>query len=209
MTARRPMKGLDPDQIRNAIRPFASQLPSAQGAGAAVILAEDAPPSEPVTVQDYAAAIEQLWSRAQQTFLDIGRLLDAAQANLPAEAYLHLCDELPFGKSARSQLLSAYRLVQSGGLPAGVERAGYATVYLVSALSEQERQQAVQEGIIHPDMQKKDIVAFRRRVRATDSIARPSSTDMQKRRELKNLLAEQARIAARIAELRQELGEEG
>jgi len=207
---RSKLKALDPDQIRGAIQSLVAQLPSAGPVVSGEVLPPiSAPPSStttprPQTADDFATEIAQLWSTAQETFLDIGRLLDDAQRMLPPDGYVRLCGALPFGKSARSQLLSAYRLIGARVLPDGVERAGYAAIYLCATLTEREREQAIREGVIGPSMQKHDIVAFRRRIRSKTDL---NDFNAAKRAELGRLRAERDRLDARIRALAAELGE--
>lgn len=185
-----------PEELMAGLEPVAKSLPSSKPFAEPEIL-----PPEPRTVDDYAAEIGRLWEDAQRTFLRIGEYLDAAQAKLSAEEFATLVARLPFGKSARSQLMRAYRAIKSGSLPTGVERAGYVTVYQITTLSEPERQQALAQGIIRPDMRREDLLAFKRQVRATQVDRRA-----ELERERDRLRAEVERAQRRLAEIERELG---
>lgn len=198
----RGMPAIDVDRIRSSIRRPVIEEPRRP---AVEVLP---PPRPPESAEEYQEAIGTLWRRAQASFVEIGRHLEEAERRLDPAAYAEMCRGLPFDRSARSQLLGAYRLVRSGALPAGVEAAGYATVYLAATLTEQERGAAIAEGIIGPGMSRRAIVEFKRRVRAA---AQPepdvSPADAERRERLVGgldaLLAErQARLKALLAECR-------
>jgi len=196
MAKRTPLKLFNPEEIKRSIAPLADQLPSSRPATSIEIL-----PPEPGTVDDYVRVIDRLWDETQKGFLAIGQHLEEAQQKLPAEDFAYLVSRLRFGKAVRSQLMTAYRAVKSGLIPDGVEAAGYSVVYQIANLSETERQQAVKEGVIHPGVRRQDIVKFKAKLRT-----HPSEEEAN-RAELARLEAEQARIGARIAELRAKLGQ--
>lgn len=188
----RTMPALDVDRIRDSIRRPVIEEP--RRAAVEVL----PPPRPPETAEEYQEAIGGLWRSAQRSFLEIGRHLEDAERRLDRAAYAALCDALPFDRSARSQLLGAYRAVRSGALPAGIEAAGYATVYLAATLTEQERGAAIAEGIIGPGMSRRAIVEFKRRVRAAAQPEReeaPADAECRERQaRLKALLAECRRV---------------
>lgn len=84
-------------------------------------------------------------------------------------------------------------------LPPGVEAAGYSVVYHAATLSDAERSQAIREGVIRPDMRRTEIIAFKRRIRAT-----AGPRDDGRRAALE---AERQRLLARIADIDRELSE--
>ena len=192
MAKRPPLKLFNADEIKRSIAPLAEQLPSSRPASAAEVL-----PPEPATVEDYVETIDRLWEDAQRGFLAIGRYLDEAQRKLPPEQFGAMVERLRFGKAVRSQIMTAYRAVSTGILPPGVEAAGYSVVYHAATLSETEREQAIKEGVIRPDMRREEIVAFKRRLRRPAPQAEPG------RREA--LEAERQRLLARIADIEREL----
>lgn len=187
---RAPLPALDPADVKRALQPLAEQFPSAT------------PPNRPpASAAEYASAIERLWTQAQEGFLRIGQHLEEAQARLPAEEFAALVGRLPFGKAVRTQLMTAYRAVRTGGLPHGIERAGYSVVYQITTLKPEERERAASEGLIRPDTRREEVIAFKRRIR----LSRTGGGTAAARRELDRLLAERDRIDRRIAELRAEL----
>ena len=180
------MKLFDANEIRASVQPLANHLPALQR--------RDMPP--PSTLEGFAEEIGRLWQDAQKTFLEIGQHLELAQKTLSPEAFADLCRRLPFGKSARSQLTTAYRLIQSNSLPTGCERAGYATVYLCGTLTDDERRAAVDTGIIRPDMTRADIVSFKKKR------AEPKPDPANRRHQLE---AERGRLLHRLREIEDEL----
>lgn len=193
------LKLFDAEAIRSAVQPLADQLPSMTGhISVPMSLA-------PVTGQDYVDIIRTLWKNAQETFLEIGRYLEQAQRSLPPDEFLNLCSHLPMGKSARSQLMAAYRMVESRMLPEGCEQAGYATVYLCATLTEGEREEAISIGVIRPSMTRTDIVAFRKRIRTQEGSHKEwKQNDSIAVRRLR-IEREISQHEKRIAELRREL----
>jgi hypothetical protein len=73
--------------------------------------------------------------------------------------------DLPFRYSTANRLMKVAAAVDAGALPADQLPPSYATVYELLTLSESERQKAIEEGIVRPDMQRKDVMDFRRRMR--------------------------------------------
>ncbi|CAK0749958.1 DUF3486 family protein [Azospirillaceae bacterium] len=183
------LKLFNADNIRSAVLPIAQTLPSMNSKTVA--------PQEPGTIEEYDAVIRTLWTNAQQTFIDIGNHLDRAQKTLPPDDFKSLCDRLPFGKSARSQLMSAYRLVESKKIPDGCEQAGYATIYLCGTLTEEERLEAIRIGTIAPNMSRSKIIEFKKMKRLSDDKSSRSRRDY-----LEQEISRHERI---ISELKEEL----
>jgi hypothetical protein len=142
-----------------------------------------------VRSEDYAEAIGKLWLDAQQTFLEIGRLLDEAQRQLHPAEFEAMLGYLPFGRSARVQLMQAYRLITSGTMPTGLEKAGYSVVYQITTLSDKERAQALAEGVINPGMRRQDVLGFKQRVRKLGQADRRTELLEEKRKLLQRLVA--------------------
>ena len=191
----------DADEIRRAIRPLALALPSNKPD------AEVLPPlpPAPTTVEDYTHTIDRLWTQAQLTFMAIGQHLDEAERSLSKPDYQRLCASIKIGKSARSQLMAAYRLVSSGAMPPGTEKAGYGNVYLCATLTADELRVAVDRGIVGPTMQRNDVVEFRKQSRGQQS-APVGTAPSAERKLLDRLLEKRAKLDAQIADLQSKLG---
>lgn len=124
-----------------------------------------APIPAPQTVDDFAGAIQHEWENAQQRFVRIGELLDAAELTLARPDYMQLVGRLPFGKSARSQLLTAYRAIKSGRIPLQVAAAGYSTVYQLASMGDDEREKAAKAGLMRPDVRYAEVKEFAKGLR--------------------------------------------
>lgn len=154
----------------------------------------------PRTVDEFVTRITDLWEDAQQRFLRIGELLTIAAEQLTTDEQAVLYETLNrrFGKSARSQLMSAYRAIRANIVPSEMAAAGYVTVYTLARLSEEERRQAAAAGLMRPDVRQSDVRAFFSAKRSGRSkTATRSSLEARRAR----LVAEIARIDAELARL--------
>lgn len=158
---------------------------------------------DPRTVDDYAEVIGTLFREAEERFVQIGTFLEEAKAKLQHGEFQELISSrLPFGPRAAQMMMAAAKAIKSGMIPLDIVPPSYSVVYQITTLTDTERQQAVEEGVIRSDMRREDIAAFKKRVRT------PVVPEVEaKRAELARLVAEQERIAARIAVLRAELEE--
>ncbi|AWJ87900.1 hypothetical protein TSH58p_30830 (plasmid) [Azospirillum sp. TSH58] len=191
----------------------------AMSAYLATVMAEAAPPVEPPpepvaldgdlfpplpesripqTVEEFLTRISELWEDAQQRFLRIGELLSIAETRLGEgeRAALHEGLNRRFGKSARSQLMSAYRAIRDNVVPPELAATGYGTVYMLARLTDSERQQAAERGLLRPDVRQSEIRAFWKDVRA------PSPSTATRREELE---ARRARLLLEIQRIDDEL----
>ncbi|HYD32442.1 MAG TPA: hypothetical protein VEB64_16490 [Azospirillaceae bacterium] len=192
------LPNLSPDLMKQALAPLAESLPSLH---APTVEPEILPP-EPKTVSEFASAIRTEWESAQERFLRIGELLDMASLSLGRDGIAQLDASLPFGRSAKSQLLTAYRAIRSGRVPEEVASAGYATVYLLAAMDDDAREAAKAEGLLRPDVRQADVKAFRARFSQLNNSAQPAYSDR-----LEALCRERDRLRARLAEIERELSE--
>lgn len=187
--ARQKMEPISRADVKTLLQPAAEQLP-ATSRHIEVL----APQHEPRTTDDFAEAITTEWEGAQERFLRIGALLIRAQADLSDADYLALAERLPFGKAVRSQIMTAYKAINSGLVPKAVAPAGYTTVYALATLTPDERQQAANAGLLRPDVKQAEVRAF------TSAIRPPKEKDRTAK------LAERARLLKRLDELNRELG---
>jgi hypothetical protein len=203
---RKSLPSLSAEQVREAIGPIIGQLPSHKAA-----------PPEIKTVDDYVHVIDVEWREAQDRFLKIGELLDRAERALSQPDYLTMCDRLPFGKSTRSQLLSAFRCVQSGRVPAEMVGAGYSTLYQVSQLSDDEIKQAGESGLLRVDVKRTELVEFRKRLRVSNvqthspktSNKAPGPAAFESAQDVASLKARREALLAELAEIERRLQEAG
>lgn len=186
--ARKSLAGIDADSLKRALAPAAAILPSAQPKAADLR-----------TVDDFAAEIGRLWRESYERFVQIGEYLEQAKQKLQHGEWIDMVKgRLPFGRIAAFQLMVAARALRSGLVPADRVPANYSTVYHIARLSQEERQRAFAEGIIHPSMKRADIVTFKRRMRRPTSA--PGNPDKRTA-----LLQEKQRLLMRLAEIEAEL----
>ena len=148
---------------------------------------------ELLTCEQFAGRISTLWQDANRTFVNIGRLLNAAKARLDHGRFMQLVhQEVPFSQGVANKLMRVAAAIDSGRLPAKQLPPSYATVYELTGLAEEELAQAAAAGLVRPDVQRKEVIAFKRQLRAP----------VDRREEIN---AEIARYERRIVELREEL----
>ena len=146
-----------------------------------------------LTCEHFAGRISTLWQDANRTFVNIGRLLNAAKARLDHGRFMQLVhQEVPFSQGVANKLMRVAAAIDSGRLPAKQLPPSYATVYELTGLAEEELAQAAAAGLVRPDVQRKEVIAFKRQLRAP----------VDRREEIN---AEIARYERRIVELREEL----
>lgn len=156
---------------------------------------------------DYRREIDKLWRRSQENFLQIGRYLNEARQKLPHGEYeemIHI--DLPFSPSVARQIRAAAELVDSGEMPTELLPYSYSTVYQLSSLTPGERRQAVEEGLVKPDIRRQDIIAFKRRLRFPESKEQMDEARTLHAR-LEQLEAERRSIEVEIARIQKRLEE--
>lgn len=155
----------------------------------------DAAPAALFAREDFAREIGRVWRESQERFVLIGRYLNEAKARLPHGEFMAMvAADLPFKHSTANKLMIVARFVDGRAIDPALLPPSSETCYQITTLSELERQQAVTEGIIRPEMRREDVVQFKRRLRA------PVMTD--RRTELE---AEERRLLERLEAVRREL----
>ena len=191
------MRLLDPEQIRREVAPLANLLPSHEVRDAKVL-----PPhrrtrqdlAELRTRANFADAIEKAWTEAEENFTTIGRYLNHAKSMLNHGEFMGMVEsDLPFRYSTANRLMKVAAALDAGALPADRLPPSYATVYELLTLSDDERRRAIEEGVVCPNMQRKDVTEFRKRLR---------QPDQNKRAKLE---AERQRLHKRLQEVEAEL----
>ena len=146
---------------------------------------------------EYAHEISTLWKEAEDKFLTIGRYLVQARATLPYGEYQAMVtQDLLMGPGVARKLRTVAETIDSGTLPVQDLPPNYTTIYLLATLPADARVQAEREGLIHPEVRRGEIEAFRRRVVSTGA----SRHDL--------LCRERIRLLARLREIEAELGDE-
>lgn len=200
---RRPAGG-EIDTSRYLATVLTSQIAPLEPPPPAAVDGEIFPPlpdsQTPRTLDEFIGRITELWEDAQQRFLRIGELLTIAEEQLAPEerTVLHETLNRRFGKSARSQLMSAYRAIRAKLVPPEMAAAGYVTVYTLARLSPEDRQRAAAAGLLRPDVRQAEVRAFFTAAKANVSVAAAREA-LEARRA--RLIAEIARIDAELARL--------
>jgi hypothetical protein len=197
------MRLLDPEQIRREVAPLANLLPSQSGTEQEV-LAPRRPtrpdPSELRTRANFSEAIGIAWVEAEENFTAIGRYLNRAKGLLPHGEFMGMVEsDLPFKYSTANRLMKVAAALDAGALPADRLPPSYATVYELLTLSDEERQRAIAEGVVRPDMQRKDVAVFRRHIRQATVEAAGKRAKLEDERE--RLLKRIEQINAELAVL--------
>jgi hypothetical protein len=195
------MRLLDPEQIRREVAPLANLLPSQEVRNAKVLpphrrMRQDL--AELRTRANFADAIGEAWTEAEENFTTIGRYLNHAKSMLNHGEFMGMVEsDLPFRYSTANRLMKVAAALDAGALPADRLPPSYATVYELLTLSDEERRQAIEEGVVRPDMQRKDVTEFRKRLRQPDQSKRAKlETEREKlRKRLQEIEAELASIA--------------
>lgn len=160
---------------------------------------------EPTQPEEFVSEIQRLWGRAQQSFLDIGRLLIRAKDILPHGSYLDAVEsQLPFSSRTAYQLREAARWALAGTYPPEQLPGSYATIYTLSTLDPPLLQAADQEGMIRPDLTRAQIMQWKKRKAAPLADQEAALTQRAAR-----LRREAARIADELAKVEEELSKLG
>jgi hypothetical protein len=160
--------------------------------------------------EEYAAEIAKLWADAQRKFLLIGRYLVQARAKLEHGDYEAMVrSRLPFSPETARKLRTVAEAIDAGMLPADRVPRDYTAAYYLATLAPEERQQAEAQGLVRPDVPRREVEAFRRKIRASSALP-PAQTEpttpedelVRLEARLAELEQERVRVLARIAEVR-------
>lgn len=151
--------------------------------------------------EEFAREIGHLWRDAQHRFLLIGRYLNQAKASLPhGEFEAMIQRDLPFSPSIGYQLRAVAQSLDNGRFIETELPPSYSTAYQITTLSEQELRAARDQSLIRPDVQRTEIMEFKRLMRGA------LESDRDRKRRHKRLLAERKRLMERVQQIDQELG---
>lgn len=154
--------------------------------------------AEPQRAEEFVSEISYLWHRAQDAFLDIGRLLIKAKDMLPHGEYVAAVEmELPFSVRTAYQLREAARWAMNGPVPPERLPGAYSTIYLLSTLKPLLLQEAEKEGLIRPELKRAELLKWRRQ--------RGEKRNDNLRVRLTQLMRERTKLEAEIARLEAEL----
>jgi hypothetical protein len=124
-------------------------------------------PTSPTTREEFAARIGVLWKDAQRTFVEIGRQLQRAKAQLPHGDFEGMVErDLPFGKNAAYKLRVVAEAIDTGRLPSDFAPQDYSTCYLIASLKDEELAVARERNLVRPDVTRADLLAFKRSLKS-------------------------------------------
>ncbi len=164
------------------------------------------PESKPDSVEDYVTTIARLYEEAEERFVQIGRHLIDAKARLQHGEWGRLVSQLPFSHRTATMLITAARAIINRTIEPARAPRSWANVYLIAAMSDEERRVAGERGVIRPDVTRREILEFRRGFSTPAAGVgqgdgwRPGALD-EVADELARLIEEKKRIERRIAEL--------
>ncbi|MBP2232462.1 hypothetical protein J2847_005791 [Azospirillum agricola] len=157
------------------------------------------------TRASFADAIGRLWAQAEENFIAIGRYLNHAKTTLEHGEFMEMVErDLPFRYSTGNRMMKVAAALDANVLSLDTMPGSYATAYEVLTLTDEERSAAAEQGLIRPDVQRKEIAEFKKRLRAPSPAP---STDRRTEllREIKQAKDEVKRWKERQAQLEAEL----
>ena len=139
--------------------------------------------------------LERLWRETRQRVLAIGRNLLNALEKLEDQPgrFEKLIEGLPFSRPIASQMIAIAKAVEERKLVEEEIPPSYSVAYQLTTLSDEEMKRARQHGIVRPDIGRKDIIDFKRSLRA----AKPCQNTM----DLRRLKAQRDRLRQALAEV--------
>lgn len=153
---------------------------------------------------EFVREIGRLWKEATDKFLVIGRYLQKAKDVLGYGEYgAMIQSDLPFTSETARKIVLATVAIDSGTLPKDRLPNSWSNIYLLSTLSKDDLEVAEQQGLIRPDVKRRDILSFKKS-RAEAHV----SEHERLRTEREKLLAEARRIQARLSEIESKIGGE-
>lgn len=121
--------------------------------------------SEAMTVArgEWAARISTAWNKSVQAIFEVGEHLMAAKRELPHGEYEAMVEsDLPFGPRSAQRLVSIAKDERlSDPTHVSVLPSAWGTLYELTQLSDKQFTEGVDRGIIHSDMERKDLNLWR------------------------------------------------
>jgi hypothetical protein len=107
----------------------------------------------------YPAKIEAAWNKSRDGIFEVGRLLIQAKAELPHGEFEAMIEaELPFGPSTARRIKA---IAEDAWLAkrahVNVLPNNWGTLYQLTTVPVEDRDRGIVEGIIRPDMERRDV----------------------------------------------------
>ena len=160
-----------------------------------------------------ATTISDSWDRAQHEFISIGRTLLELQRTLSRDENARLLREcrklFPFGKSVASILRSVAEALESERLTEEECPRDYSTAGMLARMGTFDLDLARDRGVVHRDVKRAEVEAFRRSIRArgiglTINSVLAENENQPARPSLADLRAERGNVEATMRELVQQ-----
>ena len=155
---------------------------------------------------DFVREIARLSSDISSRYIEIGRYLIEAKDKLEHGEFGTMIEaELPFGARQAQRLMIVAEAVDAGVFPRERLPPSHSTVYELVSLKPEERERAIAEGVVKPEVTREAVIAFRQRIRGSRQ-PRPLTSRGAISTRIRKLEAQREGIDAEIARLRALLG---
>ncbi|RAU20766.1 hypothetical protein CU669_16940 [Paramagnetospirillum kuznetsovii] len=150
---------------------------------------------------DFVREISRLSSDISSRYIEIGRYLIEAKDRLGHGEFEPMIEaELPFGARQAQRLMVVAKAIDDGIFPRDQLPPSHSTVYELVSLKAEERERAIEEGVVNPEVTREDVIAFRKLVRG-DRGPRPLTSPGAINSRIRKLEAQRESINAEIARL--------
>ncbi len=125
---------------------------------------------ELTTAGDFASAIAQRWRDSVVAIIDVGKLLWRAKAALPHGEFVPMIeDSLPFGyRMANCLMAIAGHSIISKVNHGACLPSSWRTVYELTRAPDENLEDWLEDGTIHPEMERKDVLSLLRSLRSSE-----------------------------------------
>lgn len=114
------------------------------------------------TRAEFAADIRRNWLNALEATVQVGRRLIEAKETLPHGEYEAMIEQdLPFKASTARKLREVAAFVDSNKIPLEQLPDAYSTVYAIATMPEKQLREALDQGVIRPDVTREEVLAFK------------------------------------------------
>lgn len=157
------------------------------------------------TRQEFAQEIRYHWGRSRKEFLSIGRYLNRAKDTLPhGEFEAMIASDMPFSVETAFRFRAVADAIDSGRLTLDVLPGAESVAYQIVTMSPEELERAKAAGLVRPDVTRRQLISFKQSLRPGKA-GRGGDENKDEDDRRKGLLAEYARLKARLADIRAEL----
>lgn len=114
------------------------------------------------TREDFAADIRREWTNALEATVAVGRRLNEAKESLQHGDYQAMVEnDLPFSTATARKLREIAAFVDRDQVPLDKLPEAMSTLYAIATLPDETRQQALEQGVIRPDVTRAEVAALK------------------------------------------------